>query len=392
MGDVDEGYIIDQGDTAVDEEELRRRYLPPYEAALEAGVRTIMVSFSSWHGAKMHAHRYLLTDVLKGELGFDGIVVSDWAGIDQIPGDYASDIVTSINAGIDMVMVPDDFGRSSPCSGASRRASPDGADRRCRAADPAGEARGRAVRTPLPKRARSPSGLVPHRDLAREAVQRRSCSSRTRARCRIDLDANGPRRRRGRRRHRAAERRLDDQPAGRRRGHHARHDHPRGAPAGHRRPCSVLRPAARSTPRRPATADVAIVVLAEQPYAEGAGDRADLALRATSPSSTGYAHWPSGSSSCCCRGVRSSSRRSSGWDAFVAAWLPGTEGDGVADVLVGDAPFTGHLPLTWPRWMSQLPFAPGDPEGTGCEGPLFPLGFGLAAGDPSPGQLACPPA
>ena len=67
-----------------------------------------MASFNSYNGLKCHASKYLFTDLLKDELGFDGFVISDWRGIDEIPGDYKSDIITSINAGIDMVMVPGD--------------------------------------------------------------------------------------------------------------------------------------------------------------------------------------------------------------------------------------------------------------------------------------------
>ena len=99
----------DQGDAQMDEATLRAIHLPGYRAAVAAGVGSVMASFSSWNGQKMHGHRYLITDVLKGELGFQGFVVSDWAGIDQLPGDYASDVETSINAGIDMVMVPDRY-------------------------------------------------------------------------------------------------------------------------------------------------------------------------------------------------------------------------------------------------------------------------------------------
>ena len=90
----------------VDEVTLRRLYLPPYQAAVDFGAMSVMVSFSSWNGVRMHAQRYLLTDVLKGELGFQGFVVSDWGGINQVDPDYYTAVVTSINAGVDMNMVP----------------------------------------------------------------------------------------------------------------------------------------------------------------------------------------------------------------------------------------------------------------------------------------------
>ncbi len=108
-GSLQEGmhtYKIDRGNTSISEEELRRVHLPPYLEALNAGVKTIMISFNSWNGVKCHGSKYLINDLLKEELQFDGLVVTDWAGIDEIPGDYKSDIITSINAGIDLVMVP----------------------------------------------------------------------------------------------------------------------------------------------------------------------------------------------------------------------------------------------------------------------------------------------
>jgi len=103
------GFKIDQGDTQVDEATLRRVHLRPYVAAIEEGALNIMVSFSSWHGMKMHHQRYLLTDVLKGEYGFAGFFVSDWKGVDQISASYYESVVASINAGMDMVMVPYDY-------------------------------------------------------------------------------------------------------------------------------------------------------------------------------------------------------------------------------------------------------------------------------------------
>jgi beta-glucosidase len=106
-----ENYKLDQGDTQMDEATLRELFLPPYQAAVEAGAQSVMISYSSWNGVKMHGHKYLITDVLKGELGFEGFVVSDWAGIDQVDGDYYTAVVTAINAGIDMNMVPQGYPR-----------------------------------------------------------------------------------------------------------------------------------------------------------------------------------------------------------------------------------------------------------------------------------------
>lgn len=99
-------YLIDQGDVQLDNKTLRELHLPPYEKAIAADVKTIMVSFSSLRGKKCHGSKSLINDLLKNELGFKGFVVSDWGGINQIPGDYKSDVINGINAGIDMVMVP----------------------------------------------------------------------------------------------------------------------------------------------------------------------------------------------------------------------------------------------------------------------------------------------
>ena len=99
-------WKIDQGVSEIDEELLRSVHLPPYIAAIEGGALNIMVSYSSWGGLRMHAQKQLLTDVLKNELGFDGFLVSDWEAIDQISDDFYQCVVQSINAGLDMIMVP----------------------------------------------------------------------------------------------------------------------------------------------------------------------------------------------------------------------------------------------------------------------------------------------
>lgn len=96
-----ENWKLDQGDTQMDEATLRELFLPPYQAAIEAGAQSVMVSYSSWNGVKLHGHKYLVTDILKGELGFEGFVISDWAGIDQVDKDYYTAVVTAINAGVD---------------------------------------------------------------------------------------------------------------------------------------------------------------------------------------------------------------------------------------------------------------------------------------------------
>ncbi|MGD1989882.1 MAG: glycoside hydrolase family 3 N-terminal domain-containing protein, partial [Pseudomonadales bacterium] len=101
VGDGGTSEGIEQGDTRVSEAELRRIHLAPYPPALAAGALTVMASFNSWNGDKCHGHRYLLTDVLKGELGFEGLVISDWDGIDYLDDDYSQCVARGLNAGID---------------------------------------------------------------------------------------------------------------------------------------------------------------------------------------------------------------------------------------------------------------------------------------------------
>ena len=100
---------IDRGDVLLDKEELKNKYIKPFKEAIENNVGSIMVSYNSWQSEKLHGHKYLITDVLKKELKFNGFVVSDWAAIDEIDKDYKKSIIQAINAGIDMVMVPGQF-------------------------------------------------------------------------------------------------------------------------------------------------------------------------------------------------------------------------------------------------------------------------------------------
>lgn len=368
-------YLLDQGDTPLDEAALRAHLLPPYQAAIAAGVLTIMVSFNSWQGLKLHAHRYLLTDVLKGELGFSGFLISDWQAIDQIPGDYAHAVISALNAGLDMVMVPFAY---QPFLAAATQAVSSGAVPRARLDD--------AVRRILTVKfqlglfdpplghASLPAemGSEAHRGLARAAVRqtlvllKNEQGTLPMAKDTPTVFVGGPA--------------ADD--LGLQCGGWTI------SWQGERGPVTpgttllaglhaALAPATRIEFDAAGTfegqAEVGIAVVAEAPYAEGLGDRADLSL---SPADAALV-----------TRMRAQCQRLilivlSGRplivtdqlpqvDALVAAWLPGTEGAGVADVLVGEHPFTGRLPYPWPRAMSQLPLALDGVD------PLFPFGFGL---------------
>jgi len=106
VGDGGTKNGIDQGNTILSEQELRDIHLEPFISSIEAGAGSVMASFSSWNGEKLHGHQYLLTDVLKEELQFEGFVLSDWRGIDQLSGDFKTAVATAVNAGIDMAMQP----------------------------------------------------------------------------------------------------------------------------------------------------------------------------------------------------------------------------------------------------------------------------------------------
>ncbi|MGP8246998.1 MAG: glycoside hydrolase family 3 protein, partial [Bryobacteraceae bacterium] len=108
-GTGQKGYGLDQGDTRVDEATLRQIHLQGYISAVAAGVASIMPSYSSWNGVKCSASRRLLTEILKRELGFEGFLISDYNAIDQIDRDYKKSIGISINAGMDMAMVPERY-------------------------------------------------------------------------------------------------------------------------------------------------------------------------------------------------------------------------------------------------------------------------------------------
>ena len=348
----------DQGDAQIDEATLRAIHLPGYRAAVAAGVGSVMASFSSWNGQKMHGNRYLLTDVLKGELGFSGFVVSDWAGIDQLPGDYASDVETSINAGIDMVMVPGALPRvrrHAEVARAVRAACPqsriDDAVRRILRQK---VALGLWDSAATPTARSSPQvGSDAHRQVGARGgapVARAAEERRPRAAA-LEDDAAHPRRRPERRRPRQPVRRLDDHLAGR-----ERRDHDRARRSCRRIRAAVLGGASASpTPRRLGRGGRRRRRRRDRRDALRRGRRRPQRPVAVAPTTSRRCSAVQAARACPTVVVLVSGRPLildailGDADAIVAAWLPGTEGAGVADVLFGDYAPTGKLSHSWPR-------------------------------------------
>ena len=390
-----DNYKLDQGDTQMDEARLRELFLPPYQAAIEAGAQSVMVSYSSWNGTKMHGHKYLVTDVLKGELGFEGFVVSDWAGIDQVDKDYYTAVVTSINAGVDMNMVPQGYQRYLTVM---KQAIEKGDIPMERIDDAV--LRILTVKFKLglfEKPFADPAyletvGSEAHRELAREAVAKSLVLLKNEnAALPIAKDtglvfvagtfAND----------------IGVQCG----GWTIEWQGKSGSITAGTTIANAIEATAAGEVRfnrfgnfeSAQKADVAIVVVGEKPYAEGRGDNANPALsendieliqRVREQAEKVVVIIISGRPLVITEALPYA-------DAFVAAWLPGTEGQGVADVLFGDQPFTGKTPFSWPRSVEQLPFDPTNLPTEDCAAPLFPYGYGLDASVSQPLELpACP--
>jgi beta-glucosidase len=393
-----ETYWIDQGDVTIDEAQLRAIHVAPYADAIDAGALSVMASYSSFQGTKLHASRELLTDLLKGELGFEGFVVSDWAAIDQIdPDDYAASVVSAINAGVDMNMVPGafvefiDILRDAVEAGEVPLDRIDDAVRRIlRAKFALG-----LFEEPYPDPVLAAEiGSDAHRALAAEAVER-SLVLLTHREGTLPVSgstlfvAGEP---------------ADD--VGWQSGGWTIEWQGAVGPitpgttildgiidsAG---PMTrvVYDPLGRfADDGDPERADTGIVVIGERPYAEGMGDDSRLAVGARqlavveavrSNVDTLIVIVVSGRPVILGEITRTA-------DAVVAAWLPGSEGAAVAAPLFGAVPFTGTLPYSWPRHAEQLPFDFGSGPLEACDAPLFTYGHGLTTEDSfMPPELDC---
>ncbi len=399
-------YILDQGNMQVPEEIVREIYLPPYQSALDAGAMNIMASFSSWKGTKMHGEQFLLTEVLKDELGFEGFIVSDWQGMDQIyPDDYYSSIVTSVNAGVDMNMVPYDYVtfietmKEAVNNGDIPESRLDEAVRRIlRVKFAMGLFEHPMPDTKYQQTVRSRE----HLELARQALRESLVLLKNENQV-LPLDKNAPII------YVAGEGAND---IGLQSGGwtlewqgKAGNDNEGTtilsgirAVSGSQIRIEYNRDADfsefKDSEGNALMADAGIVVLAEQPYAEGVGDAANISL---SESETALIaemrkHTETVIVILISGRPRVITEQLPLADAWVAAWLPGTEGAGIADVLFGDYPFTGKLSYSWPRSNEQLPININNvADKTGCDAPLFPFGYGLTYGDPSPEILQCNP-
>ncbi|MFC4454135.1 glycoside hydrolase family 3 protein [Deinococcus sonorensis] len=353
----------DQGNSEIDEATLRRVHLPPYQAAIEAGAMNVMASYSSWQGLKMHGHRYLLTEVLKGELGFQGFVVSDWEGIQQVHPDFRESVVRSVNAGIDMVMVPFDYEgfistlREAVEAGDVSAERIDDAARRILSVK---YALGLFEDDDEPAVPLDEVGCAEHRELAREAVRQTLVLLKNEGGA-LPLDPGAELLVAG-----AAADDVGAQCGGWTISWMGGH--------GDVTPGTSLLAGLRAAASDPAQVHYApdgrvdrryrsaLVVIAEEPYAEGMGDRSSLALTEEQRALLTRVRAQAEQMTVLLLSGRPNivSEELPSWDAFVAAWLPGSEGQGVADVLFGQFPFSGRLEYTWPRSNDDL-VAPADP-------------------------------
>lgn len=388
----------DKGDTAVSEAELRDVHGAGHLAALQAGTQTVMASFSSWNGQKMHGNRSLLTDVLKGRLGFDGFVVGDWNGHGEVPGCSNESCPTAFLAGVDMFMAPDTWRGIYTATVAQVRSGAipmqrldDAVTRILRVKFRLGlfEA-GLPSQRPLGGKFEN-LGSPAHRAIARAAVRKSLVLLKNNHQT-LPLDPHAS--------ILVAGDGADDigkQAGGWTLSWQGTGNKPADFPnadsiwagiraASHAVGGKAVLSANGEYTVRP---DVAIVVFGENPYAEFIGDIANLAYQPGNASDLALirrlkaagipvvAVFLSGRPLWVNREINAA-------DAFVAAWLPGSEGGGIADVLFKSASgavafdFTGKLSYSWPAFANQTPLNFGQADYK----PQFALGFGLSYKQP----------
>ncbi|WP_406440938.1 glycoside hydrolase family 3 C-terminal domain-containing protein [Streptomyces sp. NBC_00631] len=376
-------YTIDQGVTTVTRQQLEAIHLAPYQTAVDRGIGTVMPSYSSLDivgdglgPVKMHARADMINGVLKDRMGFKGFVISDWNAIDQLPGDYPSHVRTAVDAGVDMMMVPysyQDFTSTLIDEVNAGRVSEQRVD------DAVSRILTQKFRLGLFEHpyadtsGASEIGSAGHRAVARQAAAESQV---------LLKNSSGVLPLKKSQKVYVAGSNADD--LGNQTGGWTITW--QGASGTHTTGTTILQGMKNAggdvTYSKDASAptsgyDVGVVVVGETPYAEGVGDVGngnDLVLSAADQAAVDKV-----CAAMKCAVLIVSGRpqligdRLGEIDALVASWLPGTEGDGVADVLYGRKAFTGQLPVTWPRSEAQLPINVGDAS----YDPQYPYGWGL---------------
>jgi len=369
--------ILDRGDVTLSESELRRLHMAGYVSAIKAGVGTIMPSYSSWNGVKCSGSKRLLTEILKNELKFDGFLISDYDAIDEMPGDYKTQIETSVNAGMDMFMVSAKYRELYTLLLELVRENrvavsriDDAVTRILRVKFAMGLMDGRS--NLADRKLHASFGSAAHRQVARECVRETLVLLKNDKRILpVSKKLN---------RIHVAGRSADD--IGNQCGGWTISW--LGKSGAQTTGGTTILEAIKSTvsPQTMVTyskdgsnagGDLGIVVIGEIPYAEWMGDSQNLELLDVAVvDKMKQARMPllvvliSGRPLIIDKVIDKA-------DAFVAAWLPGTEGRGVTDVLFGDYRFVGKLSFSWPRSMDQIPINTGDRN----YNPLFKYGYGL---------------
>lgn len=399
LGDGGTTQGVDRGDTVASEKELVDIHAAGYISALDVNVLTTMASFNSWNGKKLHGHKYLMTDILKGRMGFDGFVVSDWNGHMQVPGCTVNQCAAAINAGLDLVMVPSDWKEML----ANTILAVESGDIPMTRID---DAVTRILRVklraglfdagPILKREYvgdlSLAGHPDHRAIAREAVRKSLVLLKNNSRVlplspkanilvagdaanNIGKQAGGWT--------------LSWQGTGNKNA-----DFPGATSVWDGINASVKAAGGSAllsesgefsiTDFNGSKPDVAVVVFGEEPYAEWHGDITNIEYQSSTKRDlkllkslqaqgipvvsvfiTGRPLW--------------TNKELNASDSFVVAWLPGSEGGGVADVLMANEDgsvqndFQGKLSFSWPKSISQAVLNVGEEN----YDPLFAYGYGL---------------
>ncbi|WP_206244168.1 glycoside hydrolase family 3 protein [Novosphingobium terrae] len=394
-GSTDNGR--DQGNSMVSEQELSKVDAAGYVSAIDAGAQTVMASYSSWHGVKMHENKALLTDVLKMRMGFDGLIIGDWNAHSQIPGCTLSDCSIAFNAGVDVFNVPTDW---KALYGNMIREVRSGEIPMTRLEDAVRRVlrvkfRAGIMDEPSPNERPNtlkPIGTPDHRAVAREAVRESLVLLKNnhallpiRPNAHILVAGEGADN-------------IAMQAGGWTLSWQGNDNGPAEFPGatslytGIRQAVEAAGGSATLSPDGTFTTkpDVAIVVFGETPYAEYMGDQTDVALHHGNNESLALLK------SLKARGVPTVAVLLSGRplyvnpqinqaDAFVAAFLPGSEGEGLADVLIAGKDgkprhdFRGKLSFSWPRRPDQTPLNVGQPN----YDPQFAYGFGLSYATPA---------